>query len=225
MFSPFGMWWTNSVAWLARMPVDHPVGTAFFAGLNAGTEKQRQALGLDMFSPGHLPLYQQGSIPLGSNLWQANYYSAFGVVNNPGETATSLIAPWQSELLQAFSGKDYLGRPITSPGNPKGHTGASPGNIATVIANSLLSSFVPLYTKAQTIAEGGASKYDTSTAFAPQTKGPNPGFLKGVKKAVMPIRLSPVKGPVSSSGGWGGSSGSSSGGWGGSSGSGAGGWG
>ena len=216
MFSPFGMWWTNSIAWLMRMPVDHPVGAAFFAALNTGTEKQRQALGLDMFSPNHLPLYQQGSIPLGQQLWGANYYSAFGVANNPGETATSLLVPWQAELVKAAQGQDWKGSTISSPANPHpdrpGGRKPTPGEVATVILNSLLGSFMPLYTKAQTIVEGGASKYDTSTLWSPQTKEPNPGPLKGLEKAVMPIRLSNAASGGGSSSKWWSGGGSSSGG-------------
>ena len=99
MFSPFGMWWTNSIAWMARLPVDHPIGTAFLAALNAGTEKQRKKLGFDMFAPNRLPLYQQGSIPIGGHLWGASYYSAFGAATDPAEAATSLLLPWETELV------------------------------------------------------------------------------------------------------------------------------
>ncbi len=189
MFSPFGMWWTNSVAWLARFPIDHPVGAALQAALNQGTQQQREKLGLDMFSPNHLPLYKQGGIPIGGQLWGANYYSPAGVMGDPGETATSLILPWETELAAALGGRDWKGTPITSPTNPTGRNQPPFRDIATVLVNSLASNFIPLYQKAQTIMQGGASTYDTSTFLHPQTKGPNPGPLQGLKKAVMPIRL------------------------------------
>lgn len=197
MFSPFGMWWTNSVAWLARMPVDHPVGAAFLAALNTGTEKQRQKLGLDMFSPGHLPLYQQGSVLIGGKLWNPSYYSAFGVAGNPGETAASLIAPWQSELWNAARGKDWKGDTINSPGNPKGRNKPPFADVLSVILNSAAGSFIPLYTKAEQVVTGGASSYDTSSVTSPQTKQANPGPLKGLEKAVMPIRLANATPPGS----------------------------
>lgn len=189
MFSPFGMWWTNSVQFLARLPVDHPVLTSALAATNAGTEAQRQKLGLDLMAPGALPLYQQGAIPTGSALWSANYYSPAGIANDPLETAGSLIEPWLGTALLGAAGVNWHGGPITSPGNPKGYTTSNVGQRATVILNSLAASFIPLYTKAQTLVQGGASSYDTSTLLNPETKGPNPGLLKGLVKDVMPVRL------------------------------------
>jgi hypothetical protein len=213
MFSPFGMWWTNSVAWLARLPIDHPVITAGVTAATQGTEKQRAKLGLDMLAPNALPLYQQGAIPIGGALWQANYYSPVGVANDPLETMQQLIQPWLSEPLLAGAGVDWHGATITSPSNPGGYKTASVGDRATVILGSLLSSFLPLYTKASQVVEGGASAYDTSTLFAPQTKEPGKGVLAGLEKAVMPVRLGKAGGKSSSaSSGYllGGSSGSSS---------------
>lgn len=182
MFSPFGMWWVNSVKWLARLPIDQPVKTGVLASTTVGTEKQRQAEGLDMFSPGRLSDYLQGSIPAGSKLIAQQYYSPAGVAGDPFETAESLVEPTLLPITQALMGDNYLGRQLSSPNNPTGYKTPSAGTDALVVLNSVLSNFLPLYTKAQTVAEGGASAYDTSTLFKPETKGPNPGAAAGLAK-------------------------------------------
>jgi hypothetical protein len=189
MFSPFGMWWTNSVKWLYRMPVDHPVLSGTLGAANVGTQGARQKLGLDMFAPGALPLYEQGSVPIGNSLWEASYYSPMGVATDPLETAESLIQPWALPGAMAALGVDWKGSSITSPKNPTGYNTPNMGDRLTVILNSAAANFIPLYQKAQTVVEGGGSAYDTSTLLKPQTKATNPGPLKGLVKAVMPVRL------------------------------------
>lgn len=189
MASPFGMWWVNSVKWLVRLPVDHPLGTAALASTTIGTEKQRIALGLDMFAPGHLPLYEQGGIPSALGLVGSNYYSPAGVANDPLSTAFDMILPQVKPLFDAAAGNDWLGHALTSPDDPSGFNGTTPGQRGLVILNSVLGMFVPMYAKLQTIAEGGGSALGTSTLWAPQTKGPNPGPLSGVAKALNPLRL------------------------------------
>lgn len=209
MLSPFGLWWTNSVKWLARSPIDRPVGTGVLAGATVGTQQERNVKGLDLFAPNAVPEYMQGGIPLaGGKVLAQNYYSPFGVANDPLQTAASLMEPWaQSPLFGAF-GDNYLGKSLNSPGNPKGFRHSNAGAKGIYILNSLLASFVPLYTKAQTIAQGGASAYDSSTLFDTQTKTPGKGFAAGVGKALTPYRLYGNKAPASSS-----SSGSSKGWW------------
>lgn len=210
MFSPFGMWWLNSMRLLARMPLDHPVLTGALAAANVGTEKQRQKLGLDLFYPGALPLYKQGGIPIGGQLWAANYYSPVGVANDPLETAGQMIEPWAIGPLLALYGDDWHGGTITSPNNPHGDKTPKVTDQIAVILGSLGASFLPLYQKAQTVAEGGASSYDTSTLLNPQTKEPNPGVLAGLKKVFTPLKIGPADQSSSTSNPWGASSSSSS---------------
>lgn len=187
MFSPFGLWWVNSVKWLARSPIDRPIGTGLAAAANVGTQKQRFAKGMDLFAPNALPLYMQGGIPAGGKVIAQNYYSPFGVANDPLQTAQSLAIPTAEPILAGLAGDNWLGHTIRSPGNPRGYKEASPGDRLTVVVNSILSSFVPFYTKAQTIMQGGASPFDTSTFLSPQTKKPG-SFGAGVAKAVQPFR-------------------------------------
>lgn len=213
MYSPFGMWWVNSVKWLARMPIDQPVKTGLLAAATVGTEKQRQSEGLDMFSPGHLAGYLQGSIPSGGKLIGQQYYSPFGVAGDPAGTMASLMEPTFMPVVLSLLGDNYLGRPLRSPSNPHGSKDTNAGTRALVAVNSVLSNFIPLYTKVQTVRQGGASAYDTSTQFGIQTKTPGGGLLPGLQKAFQPLRQYPNPGPggSSSSGGSWGSSRSSGG--------------
>jgi hypothetical protein len=217
MYSPFGLWWINSVRWLARAPIDQPVKTGLLAAATVGTEKERQAHGLDLFSAGRLPDYMQGGIPIGGGrILAQNYYSPFGVANEPFATASSLVEPWATTpLVLSPLGIDWKGTPINSPGDPHGRKGGNTGQRIGVALNSILASFIPLYTKAEQIAEGGASAYDTSgLATGIQTKQPGKGPAAGLTKALTPYRSYAIPAPkTSGSGGWGGG-GSSSGGWG-----------
>ena len=194
MFSPFGMWWVNSVKWLARMPVDQPIKTGLLASATTGTQKQRQAEGLDMFSPGHLADYLQGSIPVNNKLIASQYYSPQGMANDFSGTAASLIEPTLTPMVLALLGDNWLGRPLKSPSDPTGQKTPNQGEKMLVALNSVLSNFLPLYTKFQTARQGGASSYDTSTGFAPQTKGPNPGIWQGLLKDIQPLRQYPNPG-------------------------------
>jgi uncharacterized membrane protein YgcG len=227
MYSPFGLWWMNSVKWLARAPIDQPVMSGALAAATVGTQKERQANGLDMFSAGRLPDYMQGGIPLGGGRTLAqNYYSPFGVANDPVATASSLLEPWATTpFVLAPLGLNWLGRGISSPGNPHGSKQANSGQRIGYALNSFLSSFIPLYTKAEQVAEGGASAYDVpnsgfSPTMFPPTKEPGKGAGAGLSKALTPYRSYNAPATSSSSSGGGGWGGSSS-----SSGSGGGGWG
>jgi hypothetical protein len=190
MFSPFGLWWLNSVKWLARGPIDRPVQTGLVAGATVGTQQERMAQGLDMFAPNKVPDYMQGGIGLGGGKVLAqNYYSPFGVANDPLQTLGSLWQPAVSPIVLGSLGLNYLGKPLNSPTNPHGDKPTNAGQKAAYIGNSLLGLFVPLYSKAETIAEGGASAYDSSTLFNPQTKTPGAGASAGAQKAFKPFRM------------------------------------
>ena len=60
MLSPFGLWWVNSAKWLARSPIDRPLQTAAVASATMGTQKEREAQGLDLFSPNAVPVLHAG---------------------------------------------------------------------------------------------------------------------------------------------------------------------
>ena len=213
MAAPFGLWWVNSVKWLLRSPIDRPLQTAAVAAATMGTEKERMKLGEDQFAPNALPLFMQGGVPLGGGRVLAqNYYSPFGVANDPMETAGSLIEPTVAPLLNALQGNNWLGRGLTSPGNPKGYKAATPGQRAEYFLNSLAGLFVPLYSKAESIRNGGASAYDSSNPFSPQTKTPGK-FGAGLAAAVKPFREYGNKPKSSGSSSGSSSSGSSSGGY------------
>jgi hypothetical protein len=190
MFSPFGLWWVNSVKWLARSPVDRPVQTGVIAGATVGTQKEREAQGLDLFGPNAVPPYMQGGIGLGGGKVLAqNYYSPFGVANDPIQTLGSLVEPALVPFLVGSLGDNYLGKPLNSPKNPHGSKPTNAGQKLEYIANSFLGLFVPLYSKAAQISEGGASAYDSSTPFNPQTKTPGKGIVAGLEKTLRPYRL------------------------------------
>jgi hypothetical protein len=198
MFSPFGLWWINSARFILRMPVDQPVATGLLAAQTVGTEKERQKEGLDLFSKGHLPLFMQGGIPAGGKILGQNYYSPFGIANDPLATAQSLFQPWATPLVTGSlsSGVNWLGKPLSAPGLTKTQS-PSLTQKGQYILDSALSSFMPFYLKAKQVAEGGASPYDVSPGGlippllrgqAPATKSPGQGPLAGLKKSALPFR-------------------------------------
>lgn len=195
MFSPFGLWWVNSVKWLARSPIDRPLQTGAVASATAGTEKERLASGMDLFSPTAVPPYMQGGVPLsGGRVLAQNYYSPFGVANDFFQTLGSLVAPAVVPLVVGSLGDNYLGKPLNSPSDAHGRKPANAGQKAEYIANSLAGLFIPLYTKAEQIAQGGASAYDSANlpnllTSDKQTKTPGRGVLAGVEKALTPYRM------------------------------------
>jgi hypothetical protein len=200
MFSPFGLWWANSVRFLARMPIDQPVKTGLLAAATVGTQQQRQQQGLDMFAPNALPPYEQGGIPAGGKILAQNYYSPFGIANDPLETAEGLLQPWLTPAVTAALGVDWLGKPLTSPGqNTDRYNEKTPntGQRLQYIIDSVLASFVPLYSKAEQVATGGATQLDVTPSGilpplvrgkAPATETPGNGPLAGLKKAMFPFR-------------------------------------
>jgi hypothetical protein len=222
MFSPFGLWWMNSAKFLARLPVDQPVITGALAAATLGTAKQRQARGQDLFAPNALPSYMQGGIWAGNKVIAQNYYSPFGIANDPLATAQSLIQPWMTPLALAAApsgGLNWLGRPLMGPGGK-----ATGTQRYQYILDSVLSSFLPLYMKAKQVAEGGASAYDVSPGGiippllrgqAPATKAPGKGPLQGLEKALQPWRAYKVPSGGGGGGGGGGFMGPSFGGGGG----------
>ena len=131
------------------------------------------------------------------------------------------MEPTITPAVLALLGDNYLGHALRSPGDPRGAKIPNQGERALVALNSVLSNFLPLYTKAQTVAQGGASAFDTSTLVGGiQTKGPNPGVGQGLLKAIQPLReyakpaaktttrtktsgWGPVSTPSASGGGWG----------------------
>ena len=102
----------------------------------------------------------------------------------------------------AAAGVDWLGKPLTAPGqNTSKGNEKSPSLTQRVqaILDSGAASFIPMYTKAaQQIAEGGASPYDASPGGiippllrgqAPATKAAGSGGpLAGLEKAAMLFR-------------------------------------
>lgn len=195
MFSPFGLWWVNSAKWLLRSPIDRPLQTGAVASATAGTDKERIASGMDLFSPNPVAAYMQGGVPLsGGRVLAQNYYSPFGIANDFFQTLGSLVAPAVVPLVVGSLGDNYLGKPLNSPSDPHGRKPANAGQKAEYIANSLAGLFIPLYTKAEQIAQGGASAYDSANlpnllTSDKQTKTLGRGVLAGAEKALTPYRM------------------------------------
>jgi hypothetical protein len=166
MLSPFGMWWVNSARYLGRMPIDQPVKTSALAAATVGSEKQRREAGLDLFAPNHLPLYKQGSVPMSwfggpkGRMVDPTYYSPFGLAVNPGETATSLIAPWEASILETAAGRNWLMDKLTSPEHPRGGGLSIPNYAQAALLNVIGGSFAPFWTQASAYASGGKPTYD-----------------------------------------------------------------
>lgn len=83
--APFGLWWLNSMRWLYRLPVTHPVKTGIAAAIFHATEAQRASEGQGFSAPSPIPDFLQGTIPvnipgLGPGHANPTYYSPGGTL-------------------------------------------------------------------------------------------------------------------------------------------------
>lgn len=96
--TPFGLWWLNSVRWLYRLPVTHPIKTALAAALYNATRQSRNEEGQGFDATNPVPGFLQGSIkahiPVYGNVnLQPSYDSPMGAAIEPLATAADQIGP------------------------------------------------------------------------------------------------------------------------------------
>jgi hypothetical protein len=193
MASPFGMWWVNSLKFIyGTMPHDHPIITGLLSAANTATLPTRAQYGLagPLYGNDQVQGYEQGGVPLGGphgQILAQEYYGPQGTITDPFGTAANMVLPQVLPTAQALGGANYKFAAATSPtGMPEWQARAA------LVFNSIADTIIPGYQQALTVAEGGATPYDTSTLFNVQTK---PGQTRSTGTAVQnlfkPVRLYP----------------------------------
>lgn len=167
--TPFGLWWLNSMRWLYRLPVTHPVKTALLASIYEATKPQRNAEGQGEGAAGvgtkGNPNYLQGTIPislpgLGSVRLDLGHYSPFGVGGPEAPTtAAEMIGPQLEGTVEGLAGSN----PLTHEKQTQ-QSGAelTPGQKALNALAELVSGPAAGATQAQQLLQGGGKPYGTA---------------------------------------------------------------
>jgi hypothetical protein len=169
--TPFGLWWLNSLRWLYRLPVTHPIKTAIAASLYNATRASRNAEGQGYDAPGAAtktnPGYLQGSVEMtlpvfGRGRTDFGHYSPVGTLGpETGSTAVSMILPQLSGVLDALRGSSSLTHEKLL--DSKGH------ELASEPGPSLLNALIEAAsgpavgaTQLQQLLQGGGKPYGTA---------------------------------------------------------------
>jgi len=113
-FVPFGLWWLNSMRWLYRLPVTHPIKTAMAAALYEATKEQRGRKGQGFGAASPVPNFLQGSIDtklplLGEGKIAPSYYSPGGTLGPElGNTLAEQFAPQLQGIYAAARNENPL---------------------------------------------------------------------------------------------------------------------
>lgn len=193
-YTPFAPWYVNSLHFFAiTLPVHHPVKTGILAAVSRGTAEERDKL--------NLPPWAQG-VPMGDGrVLPVQHFLPTGITESGTEGVTSLVLPQISSIGLNLAGQSWNRRDF-----PEGTS-----NVAMAL-NTAAGTFLPFYSKVQTVLEKGGKPETNSTLFSPKVKeGTKKNIKAGVIKAVAPIRAQQTTPTAESSGGWGSAAGSSSG--------------
>jgi hypothetical protein len=192
-FAPFAPWWLNSMRWLARLPVDHPILTTIAASLYYGTKQLRAQEGQGLGAPNAAPKFLQGTVPVnlpivGKVRINPAYYSS---VKAPElETAADMIAPGAAGIYQAAKGRSELTgqEQKTAQGKP-----LSEAQIAGNVASGLIEAPTPFAPQVQSLLQGGGKPYGTAnllTDVAARLGGPaqvKPGSERPLPQQLMKL--------------------------------------
>ncbi len=112
-WSPFGLWWLNSMRWLYRLPVTHPVKLGIAAALYNATRKERGEKGQGYGAAHPVPGFLTGTIDvnlpiLGKVKANPTYYSPMGVATEPGNVAAEQVFTQLTSPLAALEGVNPL---------------------------------------------------------------------------------------------------------------------
>ena len=163
--TPFGLWWLNSMRWLYRLPVTHPVKTAIVASLyNATrTERGKKGQGFDAAHP--VPAFLQGSIDthlpfVGKVQIQPSYYSPGGTAGPEiFNTAAEQFLPAGASVYAAARNQNPLtGYKLTTA---KGKE-LNPLQIGLNVATEAAAGPTPFATQAQQLLQKGGKPYGTA---------------------------------------------------------------
>lgn len=215
-YAPFGLWWLNSMRWLYKLPVTHPVKTAILASLYNATRGERAAKGQGYGAPGPVPAFLQGTIDthlpiVGKVSIAPSYYSPGGTLG-PEATTTAVdqFVPQLQGVIAAAKGQNPLsGAKLTTPKGKELGPVSDLGNIAGEVATGP----VPFATQVQSLLQGGGKPYGTANIFsdiASKLGGPSqvkPGTQRPIEEQLVKL-LSPLRFNFPTAGSRGGVSGS-----------------
>lgn len=200
-FTPFGLWWLNSMRWMYRLPVTHPVKTAIASALYNATraERNRQGQGYDAAHPvpGFLTGTFDAELPIvGKVKLGPTYYSPGGTTIEPLKTAADMVLPQVSSIYAAAKDQSAL------TGSHLAQKGNKPLTLQQSLLNVLgetLSGPVPGATQAQQLLQMGGKPYGTANIItdiasklggAPQVKpGTERGLPEVLAKILYPTRF------------------------------------
>lgn len=167
-YAPFGLWYLNSMRWLYRLPVSHPIKTGILAALYHATKAERGKKGQGFGAPGEVPAFLQGTIDtnlpvVGKVSIAPSYYSPGGTLG-PEATSTAVeqFLPQLQGIVSAAKGQNALSgeKLTTSKGKELGPI-SDLGNILGEVATGP----VPFATQAQSLLQGGGKPYGTANIF------------------------------------------------------------
>jgi hypothetical protein len=215
-WAPFGLWYLNSLRWLYRLPLTHPVKAGVLASMYRATAKKREGEGQGIGSPHPVPGFLQGTIPVdlplvGKVKAVPSYYTPMGALGAEfGATAAEQLLPYVSSPLGALTGTNTLTHEKVR--GPKGEE-LRPGQIALNTLAEIIAGPVPLSTQGQTLLQSGGKPYGTANwitdlahalgagpaTVKPGTQHSLPEVLGKMISLTRLIRPAAPKGEVSSS--------------------------
>jgi hypothetical protein len=188
-YSPFGLWALNSLRWLYRLPVTHPIKTAVAAALYAGTRAVRNEEGQGFDAPHPAPGFLQGTIPVD--------LPVVGTMIEPGPTLAGMVLPQFGSILAAAKEQNPLsGAKLTR----KGGGALKSSDTALNVLAELLTGPVPGATQAQQFLQRSGKPYGTANLLtdvasklggSPQIKpGTEHSLEETLVKMFLPTRFS-----------------------------------
>lgn len=170
--APFGLWWLNSMRWLYRLPVTHPIKTGILAAMYEATRQARNAEGQGYDAEKRVPAFLQGAVDserllglrlpgLGKGAKVApSYYSPGGTAGPEAfHTFAEQIFPAGSSAYAAAVGTSGLtGEKLKDPHGEDLGFGEAGANVLA----ELLAGPTPFATQLQTAMQGGGKPYGTA---------------------------------------------------------------
>lgn len=205
-YAPFGLWWLNSMRWLYRLPVTHPIKTGILSALYAATKSTRNAEGQGFGASSPVPAFLQGTIKaklpiVGEVPIAPSYYSPGGTLGPElYNTAVEQFVPQLTGPVAAAQGVNPLTHePL------KGERGEDlrPVPQGLNVLGEILSGPLPGATQAQGLLQQGGKPKGTAnilTDIASKLGGPSqvkPGseipFAEELFKLISPVRFTRSK--------------------------------
>lgn len=200
-FAPFGLWWLNSMRWLYRLPVTHPVKSGILGALYNATREDRNSKGQGFDAKSPVPSFLSGAIDahlpfVGPVQVQPSYYSPPGTLGPEAfNTALEQFVPALQGIGAAAQGVNPLSHAKLTNAEKKE---LGPLQIGTNVAAEATAGPVPFATQLQQLAQKGGKPYGTAnwiTDLLQELGGPaqtKPGTERPLSEVLTKI-LSPVR--------------------------------